>query len=63
MVRKIIKEILDQVPEEIMRLHKSYAVNINKIDAINSTFVLINETEIPLGKAYRDEIMKGVNSL
>lgn len=63
MVRKIIKEILDQVPGEIMRLHKSYAVNINKIDAINSTFVLINETEIPLGKAYRDEIMKGVNSL
>lgn len=63
MVRKIIKEILDQLPDSIMRLHKSYAVNIEKIDAINSTFVLVKEEEIPLGKVYREEIMKGINSL
>ena len=63
MVRKIIKEILDQLPSSIMRVHKSYALNIEKIEAIHSTYVLVNEEEIPLGKIYREDIMKSINAL
>jgi DNA-binding LytR/AlgR family response regulator len=39
-----------------VRVHRSYAVNINHIQAINTEYLIINKTEIPVSKAFRDNL-------
>ncbi len=40
----------------IMRVHRSYAVNINMVDAIDGNQLKVNEELIPIGKNYRNVI-------
>jgi DNA-binding LytR/AlgR family response regulator len=40
----------------LMRVHRSFAVNIDKVTAIKGTVLLIDETEIPTSDSYRDEV-------
>ncbi len=39
------------------RVHRSYAINIQQMDTINQDSVLINGNEVPIGRAYRDELL------
>jgi DNA-binding LytR/AlgR family response regulator len=40
----------------IIRVHRSYAVNINHIQAVNTDYVVINKAEIPISKGFRDNL-------
>lgn len=51
-------------PNYFIRIHKSYIVNIQKITRFNTTHVLINNIELPIGRIYREKaisILKGDN--
>jgi Response regulator of the LytR/AlgR family len=39
-----------------IRIHRSYLVAINKIEAISSTFILLEGKKIPVGRKYRDSV-------
>jgi len=39
-----------------IRIHRSYLVAINKIEAISSTFILLDGKKIPVGRKYRDSV-------
>lgn len=39
-----------------IRVHRSYAVNIHHIQAVNTEYLIINKTEIPVSKAFRDDL-------
>ncbi len=41
-----------------MRVHRSYIVNIEHINAIEDNYILISEKSIPIGKTYREDLMK-----
>ena len=43
--------------KELIRIHRSFMVNINKIDAIENNSLFIDNTPIPLGKSYKEEFM------
>lgn len=48
------KETLDLLPKnEFIRIHKSYIISIDKINAINKSSVEINNENIPIGESYR----------
>ncbi len=34
------------------RIHRSYIVNINKIESVSTKFVIIKDEELPLGATY-----------
>jgi DNA-binding LytR/AlgR family response regulator len=54
-----IKTILKQLPDEIFsRVSKSYIVNINKIESIDTDMIYFGDTEIPLGNAYRETFLE-----
>lgn len=58
----LVRNSLDKFEEEvndknIMRIHRSYLINLNHIKAINGMYVIIRDEKIPLSRKYRDELM------
>ena len=57
MVNLPTKVIEKQLPTEyFIRIHRSYLVNISKIDSFNSISVFVGEDELPLGMSYREQV-------
>lgn len=42
-----------RLPEFFIRIHRSYIVNRDKIDAVNKSKILIQAQELPVGKMYK----------
>lgn len=63
-LRSPIKDIAPNLPEnDFKRVHKSYIVNINKIDALCSKELKIKEELIPIGRNYYADIHKVIHRL
>lgn len=63
LVRSPLKDYLEKLPQhKFYRAHKSYIVNVDHIDAINSKDILINETLIPISKEFKEFIISAMNS-
>lgn len=45
-------------PNEFLRIHRSYIIAINQIDAFSCSSVEIGTLEIPIGRKYKDEAVK-----
>ncbi len=63
LVRSPLKDYLEKLPSnKFYRAHKSYIVNIDYIEAINSKDILINNNLIPISKEFKDFIISAMNS-
>ena len=61
-----MKSIESQLPiNKFKRVHRSYIVNVRKIDKIEDNTIFIKNDEgikgIPIGKAYKERFMKDIN--
>jgi hypothetical protein len=57
LVRMTLKEALDKLPTEgFLRVHKSYIAANAAIDSIRNKTILIGEQEIPIGRAYEENV-------
>ena len=55
--RNKLKDILDDLPPNFVRVHRSYVINKNFIDALNSTTLFISPNiEIPLSRTFKSNI-------
>ncbi len=48
---------------DLIRTHRSFAVNIEKVDAVEGNKLFIGEREIPVGRNHREEVGKYFNFL
>ncbi len=55
---KSVEENLDK--NSFIRVHKSYIVSIDKIDAIENNDILIQSSRIPVSRNYREEVIERV---
>jgi DNA-binding LytR/AlgR family response regulator len=63
LVRSPLKDYLEKLPKnKFYRAHKSYIVNVDHIDAINSKDIMINNTLIPISKEFKEFIISAMNS-
>ncbi len=63
LVRSPLKDYLEKLPRhKFYRAHKSYIVNVDHIDAINSKDIMINNTLIPISKEFKEFIISSMNS-
>jgi len=54
-----LKSFMDHLPQSrFLRIHRSYAVAINKIRGLYKNELLVGEQRLPLGKTYRQEVKK-----
>ncbi|EAR00316.1 LytR/AlgR family response regulator transcription factor [Maribacter sp. HTCC2170] len=63
LVRSPLKDYLQKLPNnKFYRAHKSYIVNVDHIDAINSKDIMINNNLIPISKDFKEFIISAMNS-
>jgi len=63
LVRSPLKDYLEKLPpDKFFRAHKSYIVNVDHIDAINARDIVINGTQIPISKDFKEFILSSMNS-
>jgi len=59
-----LKAVEEKFPSShFIRVHRSFLVNKEKIDAIEESDLIIANTPIPVGKTYRDNLMKKLSIL
>lgn len=49
--------------KEFLRIHRSFVVNLRKLDAVADSYLEINNKVIPIGKLYKDELMKNIRKV
>lgn len=58
-VRGSMKEQMEiLIPYNFCRVHKSYLVNLEYVEEIQTKSVLVKTDEIPLGRTFKDELMQ-----
>lgn len=59
LLRLSLNQMLDKINyKSLVRIHRSYAVNINAIQSFNEQEVEINQQHLPIGRNYKEEFMK-----
>lgn len=59
---KSLEEKLEKY-KYLVRVHRSYMVNINKLQKIHDSQVYINGEEIPIGRNYKQDFLNNLNIL
>lgn len=55
-IQDTMKSMEEQLPENFVRAHKSYIINKDKIKSYTSQSVYIQSKEIPIGRAYKENL-------
>lgn len=64
LLRNTLEKFLQDANDtNLVRTHRSYAVNIVKIDAIKGASLMIGRHKCPISRAYRQEILDNLESL
>lgn len=59
LVNYTLKAIVEKFPEKnFLRVHRSYLVNRHKVEAIEYNDLLLKGHKIPIGKTYKEELMR-----
>lgn len=53
-----LKKISTTLPDTFIRVHRSYLVNFAHINSFYGNILKIGNKEIPIGRSYRDEVLK-----
>jgi DNA-binding LytR/AlgR family response regulator len=62
LVLSTMKSFENELPsEKFLRVHKSFIINIDKVDRFNSKFAEIGNTKIPLSRNKKEDLAKALN--
>ncbi|NQY05027.1 MAG: response regulator [Flavobacteriaceae bacterium] len=64
LVSYTLKDIHSKMEEpSFIRIHRSYVINIHKIDAISNGYVIMQSHKLSVGKSYKDDLMSHIATL
>lgn len=49
------------LPENFIQVHKSYIVNMHKVEKLSGNLVYINDTKIPVGRTFKAAFLQKIN--
>ncbi|MEO1262529.1 MAG: response regulator transcription factor [Bacteroidota bacterium] len=60
-----LKKILEKLGDQFVPIHKSYIVQFDKIEGIDTSTnkVIVNDTPLPLGRTYKERLLNRFNLL
>ncbi len=61
LVRDSLNEYIKKLDENFFRVHRSFIVNLNHLQSIETNSIIVAGKEIPIGKNYRNELLNKVN--
>ena len=63
LVLSTMKGFEKELPEAtFIRVHKSYIINLDRVEKFNSKFAEIGNTKIPLSRNKKDDIVKAIEN-
>jgi two-component system, LytTR family, response regulator LytT len=63
-IRSSLKEFMEKLPEsQFFRVHKSFGINLKHVDAIDNALVIVAGESVPMGRNYRDLLLKYLNTV
>lgn len=63
-VHSTMKGIDNKLPkDQFLRVHRSFIIRLDKINAIDETLVVIGKKLVPIGESFRGDLMKRLNFL
>ena len=54
---KSLKKLEEELPNEFMRVHKSFIVNTSKLDSVYASELSLGKLKIPIGKSYKERVL------
>ena len=60
---KTLKDLIDKLPDEFMRVHNSNIVNLKNVDHIEDNHLIIGEHKITIAKSYKDCLLNTIDKL
>ncbi len=64
LTRMPMKNILELLsPEKFVRIHRSFAVAIHKVQQVSHQEIMINDVKLPIGNLYKNEVVKHFGNL
>lgn len=62
LVNSTLRDLLEELPkDQFVRVHKSFAIALNKIEFIEGNYIRIAGKDIPIGATYREELFALLN--
>ena len=63
--KHVVSHTLKSVEEKLqangfLRIHKSYLINFRKVTSIHEGYVFIDEVKLPIGRSYKDDLLKNL---
>ncbi|SDN07464.1 LytR/AlgR family response regulator transcription factor [Kriegella aquimaris] len=58
-----LKDLEPKLPDFFQKVHRSYIVNLNRIDFIDGNAIAIDNDHIPVSQSYEKELLKKINLL
>ena len=58
-----LHDIVTKIGSHFVRCHKSYVVNIQSIERINGNRILIGQGEIPIGRTFREHLLRALEMI
>lgn len=55
MVYMTMKKLMEQTKGQLLRVHKSYSINLEAIQYVEGNMIHLNDHEIPIGASYKEE--------
>ncbi len=62
MARETVAEALQRLPNNFIRIQKSYIINFRKIETIGTDYVFVQKTKIPIGAQFKKDLLDRVNA-
>ena len=60
---KTLKDLIDKLPDEFMRVHNSNIVNLKNVEYIEDNHLIIGEHKITIAKSYKDCLLSSIDKL
>lgn len=53
-----LTDFLEKLPNEFLRIHKSYVINFNRLKLIDGNLLMLqNDTKLPIGKSFKKDVL------
>lgn len=63
-ISRNLRQFMQKSPlPNLLRVHRSYLININKVEAFNDSHIFIGKEQIPFSETYRSDFLKLVHCI
>jgi DNA-binding LytR/AlgR family response regulator len=54
-------KLLESLPSYFLRVHKSFCINLKKMNHLSGNQIMVDEHVIPVGLTYKQNVLKALN--